>query len=470
MNIYKCIELEAAAFSAKNAVVYNGKSWTYGEMFDIVNLLADELKDQLNGVGKMVALRCYDSSECVFISLALLAADAVLIPVSPAMPDDEVNELCGSIGADFFIETKALNNKAYSFFCCDVEMFLNPLNDGSSLAYKGDEHPAFIRFSSGTTAESKGVMITHEAVMERTAAANYGLEISSNDTVLWVLSMAYHFVVTILLFLRRGATMVICHEPTLLSMAPLLEEHDITVLYATPYHYGMMTRSDSFSALMLDEVRLVVSTAMALDENIANDFKAKFSTDIRQAYGIIEVGLPCISAPGIPFVHGLVGHPLPVYNVELRDCDEQGIGGIAIKGPGMFGGYVRPYMSFDEACPGGWFDTGDLGHFDEDGNLYIVGRSKNIINFAGMKIFPGEVESVIKTYPGVADTVVYGVANAEYGELPCADVVGNNLDIAEIRRHCYESLSPWKVPKEFLVVDRIEKTLSGKNKLKRKSS
>jgi len=467
LNIYKTIEREAATFFAKNAVVYNGKSWTYGEMFDIVNRLANELKDCS---GATVALRCYDSSECVFISLALLAADAVLVPVPPAMPGDEVHDLCESIGAGFFIETRALSDNAYSLSCCGKEMYLNPLNGGNPLDFKGDEHPAFIRFSSGTTADSKGVMITHKAVIERTAAANYGLEISSDDTVLWVLSMAYHFVVTILLFLRRGATIVICHEPTLLSMAPLLEEHDITVLYATPYHYRMMTRSDSFTPEMLSHSRLVVSTAMALDKNTANDFKVKFGTDIRQAYGIIEVGLPCISAVGMPFANGLVGHPLPAYSVELREQDELGVGGIAIKGPGMFDGYVRPCMSFAEACPGGWFDTGDLGRFDDEGNLYIVGRSKNIINFAGMKIFPGEVESVIKSFPGVTEVMVYGIADTEYGELPCADVIGSAVDIADLRRHCYEHLSSWKVPKEFNVVDRIEKTLSGKNKLKRKSS
>ena len=163
----------------------------------------------------------------------------------------------------------------------------HPLQELSEL------NTAFIRFTSGTYFQFKGVIISHEGVISRTDSANDGLKISRKDTILWVLSMAYHFVVTILLFLRKGATIVICESPAALSMPQLLRSERVTFLYMSPFHYHLMSESLEFSAVMLKDVRLAVTTAMPMDCGLAEKFYAKFNIRPRQAYGIIEVGLPC---------------------------------------------------------------------------------------------------------------------------------------------------------------------------------
>ena len=141
-----------------------------------------------------------------------------------------------------------------------------------------------------------------------------------------------------------------------------------------------------------------------------------------------------------------------------------------LRGRGMFDAYLSPWQSREQTLSEGWFKTGDLGRIDSDGFLFLCGREKNIINFAGMKIFPDEVEGVVNQHPAVRESLVYGTAHAQYGELPCADIVleagleTGEMNTAEVRRFCYRYLAPYKVPKQIHCVPRLEKTASGKLK------
>ncbi|MHB9140018.1 MAG: class I adenylate-forming enzyme family protein [Victivallaceae bacterium] len=468
-NVYQCIKHENAANKAHIAIIYKNKVISYEELFRDVDKYAKLLNSYGISKGSRVALHCPDSIEYIIISLALLAQEAVLVPANWAMPESEINNLCVSIAAEFIISRCSINSNAH--FTCNDSAFtverlvpLKPAPDGIA-----ELNPAFIRFTSGTTANSKGVIISHQGALERTAAADRGLQVNSGDTILWTLSMSYHFVVTILLFLRRGATIVICPEPVLLSMASCLAAHRITFLYATPYHYRIMTESQSFTPELMKAVRIAVSTAMPLDKSLADAFHAKFGFRLRQAYGIIEVGLPCISSDTNDFQNGLVGEILPDYELQLANQDKTGNGNIMLRGPGMFAGYFEPFRTLAQVCDNGWFDTGDVGHLDRQGRLVIAGRSKNVINFAGMKIFPYEVETVIRTFPDVEDVVMYGIPDSQYGELPCADVVFRNCAEREtavdrLKEFCYRQLAPYKTPKVFNPVNALETTLSGKNR------
>jgi long-chain acyl-CoA synthetase len=142
------------------------------------------------------------------------------------------------------------------------------------------------------------------------------------------------------------------------------------------------------------------------------------------------------------------------------------VGEVLIRGKGMFDAYFSPWQTREEAFPDGWFRTGDIGRVDADGYLFIVGRTKHVINFAGMKVFPYEVEDVLNRHPAIRESLVYGVAHPQYGQLPCARLVlragASAPDITELRRFCYARLAPYKVPKEFAVVERLERTASGK--------
>jgi long-chain acyl-CoA synthetase len=282
--------------------------------------------------------------------------------------------------------------------------------------------------------------------------------------------MSYHFVVSILLFLRRAATIVLCGDGFPSSLVDGLRRHRGTFLYASPFHYQIIANSSLFSKDTFANVRLAVSTAMRLPEIDAQNFHERFGIELAQAYGIIEVGLPFLNRSMDPSKRGSVGCILPDYEARIADPDRDGVGALYLRGSGVFDAYCSPWRNRDRVLTDGWFRTGDIGRIDPDGFLFLQGRENDVINFAGMKIFPDEVESVLNRHPSVRESLVYPEAHARYGELPCADIVldedggTKGVDAKEIRRFCYQHLAPYKVPKELRRVARLEKTASGKLK------
>ena len=475
MNIVQIIKKETSDYSDKVAVIDGGRQILYSELFDKVDQLASKLKGFGVSSQQRVALYYNDSIEYITISLAVLALNAVIVPIFPLLSEDEVNDIVERIGVNYLISEKAvdLRNKTDELLLdCgnNRETFLYSHAVGGDLPEEYyDLNPAFIRFSSGTTGVNKGVVLSHESIAQRTSAADEGLNITSSDVIIWVLSMSFHFVVTIFLFLRRASTIVLCSHPFPGAILEGLKNNDATFIYASPFHYYMLSNTDLFSPEMLSNVRLAVSTASRLPDDNADNFYKKFGFELSQAYGIIEVGLPFINSSGDKTKRASVGKLLPDYELKMVDADEDGIGEVHLRGKGMFESYFMPWKKRTELLADDWFNTGDLGKLDDDGFLYLVGRTKILINYCGMKIFPYEVETVINQHPAVKESLVFGLPHSQYGQLPNAKVVlreGHEADFdpQAMRRFCYQHLAPYKVPKEFHSVSFLEKTSSGKLK------
>jgi len=475
VNIFETIKKEAAGYGDNTAVIEEDQSISYLELLDASENLASRLKN--NGIkpGDRIALLCNDSIDYIIISLAILAAKAAVVPVSSSLSWDETDAVLNRIDVNFLIFDKS------SYTGADAEPFFSGFNGGGEfflLRRKAKDllpeeyyalNPAFIRFSSGTTGASKGVLLSHESIIERTDSADRALRMTSNDVVMWVLSMSYHFVVTILLFLRRASTIVLCGNTFPESFQDNIRRYGATFIYASPFHYHLFSNSGGIPTDLFSGVRIAISTAMKLPAATAGEFYDKFGFELAEAYGIIEVGLPFINLSGNPAKRGSAGKVLPDYDIKIENRDKNGVGELHVKGKGMFDAYFSPWQSRKEAIQDGWFNTGDLGKVDDDGYLFISGRDKNVINFTGMKIFPEEVEFVLNRHPAVKESLVYGVSHPRYGELPCAKVVFNDgiksgFDTNEIRRFCYPLLTSYKVPKEIFPVKRLEKTASGKLK------
>ncbi|WP_186441032.1 class I adenylate-forming enzyme family protein [Desulfamplus magnetovallimortis] len=472
INIVDTIRRETASYLSRYAVSQEKKSITYGELLEKVEELSLFLVNEC-GIEEhyRVALLCEDSIEYIITALALLDIGAVMLPASPSLSSREFDSLCQRMevncvicqrSRDIFHKFVDLSEKLSIY---NTGKKLQPLyNDGKKLQpfCKEEEviDPAFIRFSSGTTGMSKGVLLTHSAIIQRTDAADERLKITESDTIAWFLSMSYHFVVTILLFLRRGAHIVLCGDSFPKGAAEAFQRHPPSFLYASPFHYTLMTRNNDFSGELLSNVRMAISTAMALEKKVAVEFMEKFHIALVQAYGIIEVGLPFINHRTDDEYIASVGQILPAYQMKLEDKDLDGRGRILLKGKGMFEGYVSPWQRREE-----WFDTGDIGEI-KDGFLFICGRKKNLINFNGMKIFPEEVEQAMLQFEGIEEVKVYGETHRMYGQLPVAQytVSGNvkEIDLGALKRFLKERLDIYKIPKEFVKTDIIEKTLSGK--------
>ena len=468
-NIVKTIQKETKRHLKRIAVIDENTTLTYAELFKKIDAIAARLKKL--GVARFdrVALLCRDSADYIAVSLAVLKLKGVIVPVPFGSTSDEVNSLLGEIKVNYLAFEQGSYPKACSCQIAQnicIHKFAVKNNQIPKGFYK--INPAFIRFSSGTTGANKGVVLSHRSIIQRTQAANRGLKIMPGEQILWVLSMSFHFVVTILLFLRRGATIIISNQNFPQSLLQNLTRQQATFIYASPLHYHLLA-SLNVPQSALAKIRMAVSTAVKLPGQIAEKFKQKFGFELTECYGIIELGLPFTNTSANSQKRGSVGKILPGYKLKILNPDQEGVGEILIKGKGIFDAYFSPWQPSSKLMPGGWFNTGDLGRLDPEGYLFILGRRKQMINFNGMKVFPFEVESLLNTHPAVKESQVYGKPHPEYGQLVAAKIVLKNTgapaDPQALKEFCYQHLASYKAPKEFEFVESLPKTASGKTKI-----
>jgi len=330
--------------------------------------------------------------------------------------------------------------------------------------------PAFIRFTSGTTGAAKGVILTHQGVLERTQAANAGLKLGSEDAVLWVLPMAYHFFVSIVLYLRVGAAIVLSADALAESILAAATRHHVTFLYLAPIQVGLLAATASGHRLPSSLAR-VMSVSSRLPSQVAHDFQARHGLPVTQGYGVIEVGLPIMNLTEAAEHPEAIGRPLPgfevaIVNDTMKPLTDGATGQLALRGPGMFAGYLNPPRSRHDVLYHGWFMTGDLARRDATGLVTIAGRCKSVVNVAGHKVFPEEVAAVLDEHPAVLRSRVTTRRHPRLGETVHADVQmrepRGSLAAEELLAFCRQRLSHYKVPASLAFVSEIELTPSGK--------
>ncbi|MBA3706562.1 MAG: acyl--CoA ligase [Bacteroidetes bacterium] len=329
---------------------------------------------------------------------------------------------------------------------------------------------ALMRFTSGTTGKAKGVIISHTSALQRVDAANEILQLSAKDRVVWVLPMAYHFVVSIILYIKYGVGIIINNNFLAESIIESINHHKGTFLYAAPIHIKLLATYNSNT--QLPTLSKVISTTTGISAEICNDFEKKYSVPVSQAYGIIEIGLPIINLQRSKEFPEAVGYALPAYDVAILDKDlnplpDEQIGFLGIKGPGMFEGYLSPPTLKNETLQKGWFMTGDYAIRKADGLIIIKGREKNVINVSGNKVFPHEIEECINTYAGIKSSKAFSKIHPLLGEVVAVEIELENgiaIDKEALITYCRKTLSSFKLPQFITVVDEIELTGSGKIK------
>jgi long-chain acyl-CoA synthetase len=453
-------EIFRKADPAALAVVDRGVSHTYSFLNSVSGRVADELRQKHTLDSHVrIGLRCRDGFQYVALSLGILRANACFVPIAPEAPASEQNALVKSLHLHG-IMTGSEEVGHFTFEAIRVE------REPAWQKEFEEINPALIRFSSGTTGDSKGVLLSNETICARIAAANSGLQIGPNDRVLWVLGMSHHFAVSILLYLWNGAAIVIPETHLAEDLLTAANTHEVTVLYASPFHYILLTAGNE--KIHWPSLRLAVSTTAALREDVARRFADACGIYPAQALGIIEVGLPFLNHIDPVKRHESIGRPQPSFEVRLIDNDGQpaesgAIGHLLIKGPGLFDAYIEPWKNRTAALHDAeWFSSGDLASVDEDGYYYLRGRSKAVINIGGMKFFPEEVENLLCAHPSVTEARVSCRQHAHFGSISMAEVVASNVTSAELLGHCRRNLARYKIPAEIVFVDYIPKTPSGK--------
>ncbi|AIS52127.1 long-chain-fatty-acid--CoA ligase LcfB [Thermoanaerobacter kivui] len=349
------------------------------------------------------------------------------------------------------------------------------------LASESSEHDVAIMLcSSGTTGSSKRVMLTHHNLITNIKSNILSLSFNQDDITLIVLPMYFGYCNTaqFLTHLYVGATIVINEPPfTPQSLLSTIQKEKITNFTAVPSILVMLMQFKRKDQYDLHSLKMVCFGGGIIAEEIIKGLIEAFPTvGFVHTYGLTEASprLTCLLPSDALRKIGSVGKPIPF--VQVKVVDENGkekkigeVGEIIAFGENIMKGYYKDEEATRKAIRNGWLYTGDLGYFDEEGYLYIVGRKKNIIISKSINILPEEIEKVLLNHPLVKEVCVTSEPDEVLGEAVIAKVVpSSSMPSTEIENiledYCRENLATFKIPKRIDIVPSLDKTYTGKIK------
>jgi long-chain acyl-CoA synthetase len=407
---------------------------------------ADEVAASLLAQGCRARDRCGllmpEGSEFLVSALGILAAGLCLAPIGHFVCGEEI---------DFVIRAAQLHRCLRA----NREFVRYPCHDAIDNRHDDDFsrcEPAYIRFTSGSTGRRKGVLLGHPTILERLTAANALLKIGPADTIWFNLPMADHFVVSTLLYLSRGATILSGSGPD--QWKSIAER--TTVIYAAPDFYRHLVDS---KIAHLDSVRLAISTTAPLSSQLSEKFAAKFLLPLNPALGMIELGLLTIKFNREK--EGSVGVMMPSYSATILNkgipVPLGQIGELQVNGPGLLDAYLSPWQPRDQLLGKYGFPTGEYARFDEDGYLYLLGRDRNRITVQGLQFFCEEIESILNSLPDAIESRAF-----LEGDVLCAEIVGSFTSIDWIEAALRNKIEKHKIPQKFRIVPSLRRTPNGK--------
>ena len=481
-HLLSILQNAAVSSAEKTALVHDGRSLCYRDLHAAAELLAGKLVEAEITAGDTVGLIASNTLEYLSMFFAVARTGAIVVPIPRGSKRDEISDLAGQIGLNAFCYSR-------NFARLIPDGFMAPavqapaLFDGTLAIRRRAGRKAveperemflkasvgMIRFSSGTTGKAKGVILSTNAILARAQTFGRAYSLSENCCVLHLLS-AELATPTLLGCIWQSTRVVFEEIHRLESIARLIRIHGVTHIHASPLFYGMMVGSRAIDADDLRSVRYVISTGAPLPTPVANAFRDKFGREIFQYYALAECGTVFASTSQDIGKRGSSGVLLPGCDVKLVNSSrsaEGEIGELLVRGSGLFEGYYRPWRVGGEVLEDGWFRTGDVARRDAEGYYWIIGRTKDVINVGGVKVFPDEIEQVLLRHPTVDEAVVFGAPDARFGEVPRARVAlfsGSACTEKELIDFSNQRLSVFKRLRSIEIVPELPKTATGKLK------
>jgi malonyl-CoA/methylmalonyl-CoA synthetase len=320
------------------------------------------------------------------------------------------------------------------------------------------EDPAMLCYTSGTTGSPKGALLTHGNVLSSPEALRIAWRWTADDRLVLALPLFHVHGLGVGLHgsLLAGASIVLQprFDPDAVFDAALAER--ATLFFGVPTMYERFARSPRVNELA--RLRLCVSGSAPLPADLHAGLATEVGVRVLERYGLTETVMNASNPYDGERRAGSVGFPLPGVELRLGAGDE-----ILVRGPNVFPGYWEQPQATRAAFVDGWFATGDVGSFDDDGYLHIVGRSKELIISGGFNVYPREVEDVLRGFPGVVDVAVIGSPSDEWGEVVTAVVVGDGIvDTDALLEYASGELAPYKRPRAVRFVDELPRNAMGK--------
>ncbi len=492
-SLRELVDLQGRAQSANVFIVAPEQqvSLTFGDYRDAVFELADILAEQGLQPGGRVAVVLVNGLNPAIAILAVIAAGGVAVPVNPRLTEREIAGVLTHSGASLVLSDQH-HSDSLPAMVVQGEQFTHASHEadnpyrlfrphGISSTDTASVHgvlpawddPALILYTSGTTGQPKGVVLTHGNLLVNAQYVTAAHRLTSGDRALCVLPL-FHingFVVTLLTPLLSGGSVIMPQRFHADRFWQWVHDFQATWFSAVPTIFSVLLSHLEPPRDYPVSLRFARSASAPLPVAVLEEFEQRHRIPVIETYGISEAACQVTAnpLPPVPRKPGSAG--VPVGN-ELRVVDEQqrpvlpgDVGEVIIRGPNVFKGYLNNPSADYEALRDNWFHTGDLGFLDLDGYLFLTGRKREQINRSGEKISPREVEEVIHHLPEVESVGVVGIPHQLYGEEVAAFITlrpGRELEPERVREYCRNYLAGFKVPREILFINELPKGPSGK--------
>ncbi|GAA1875366.1 long-chain fatty acid--CoA ligase [Pseudonocardia ailaonensis] len=471
------------------ALRFGDSRCTWAQLDERVRRLASALRAEGIGRGDRVAVLDLNHPSCLEMTLACArigAANAVvnfrLAPPEIVYVINDAEARLLLVGPEFEAAAAALADRipgvARTVTAGEYEAWL--------AAHEPEEGPAqtdpedcFVQlYTSGTTGFPKGALLTHRAMLAHADNVAHSFEVDTS-AVVQVAMPLFHVGGTsyALLAIAHGARMVMLRMPDPAAVVAQLEEEKITHTFLVPALMAGMTQVPGVAERDFSAIRTLSYGASPMPLPVMRACLPLFPGRMHQVYGMTEAcgvvsALPPSDHDDPAVAHRLLSAGLPIHGVEI-EVREPGTGEpVPTGGPGeiwvrttqLMAGYWRqPDATAAAITADGWLRSGDGGHLDADGYVYVTDRIKDMIVSGGENVYPAEIERVLAEYPGIADVAVIGVPDERWGEVPRAIVVApDGVDEAAVLAHCREHLASFKCPKGIDVVAELPRNPTGK--------
>lgn len=337
---------------------------------------------------------------------------------------------------------------------------------------------AFLQYTGGTTGVSKGVMLSHKNMIANILQASLWASPSMKDDehglMITALPLYHIFALTVAFFmpLKHGEEVMLITNPRdFRGFINLIKKSRFTCMIGVNTLFNAMLNTEGFDEIDFSELKWTIGAGMAVTRDVAQRWHAATGCHITQGYGLTETSpVATVNPLYIKEFNGSIG--IPVSSTEVAVMDESGNklgvnedGEICIRGPQVMEGYWNRADETEKVFfEGGWFRSGDVGHMNEKGFVYLADRKKDMILVSGFNVFPNEVEDILTLHAGIREAAVVGKPHEEKGEVVKAHIVLESSDLSkeEIIDHCRNYLTGYKVPKHIEFHSELPKTNVGK--------
>ena len=478
MNLAELVADAARRHPGKAALIAHDAVTTWGGLDAGVSRVAGALIARGLRPGDRVGLLLGNTPEFAIAYFAALRAGLVAVPINTAYTAPEIDHVLTDSAARAVLGSRALvtgvSQRQGELPGLDFVLTVEELDGGeaSGAAVGGDEDLAVLIYTSGTSGRPKGAMLSHRALLANLdQCAQIQPPVCTDDDVVLLVLPLFHIYglnAGLGLVARFGATGVLVERFDPVQTLDEVRRNQVTNIVGAPPMYVAWSMLPDLGGAFAT-VRLMVSGAAPLAPAVLARILEATGQFVFEGYGLTETA-PVLTTTLVSEVAkpGSIGRPVP--GVELRLVDESGAevdeedpGEIVVRGPNLFSGYWPDGQ--DGPDDDGWFATGDVAYADDDGDLFLVDRRKELILVSGFNVYPREVEDVLVRHPDIVEVAVIGIAHPYTGESVKALVVlreGARLSTDEVIDHCAVALARFKCPTAVQFVTELPHSATGK--------